>query len=191
MACASRIPGRRGILFCLFAAFAGCDASRTVENEMTNDSNQPENVNKAILDEVNAAATWFHAKKTGLVWAKQLEEDQTIETLEGPTTAKAGDFLCRGAVGELWPQSEKRLNEKYEPTDEVDADGFRKYLSKSEVMAAQVDHPFHVKTSWGDLDGKPGDFILKSFSDKEVDYPDDAWIVDKKLFADTYERIED
>jgi hypothetical protein len=48
-----------------------------------------------------------------------------------------------------------------------------------------------VKTAWGDLEGKPGDFIVKNFSDKEVEYPDDVWIVDKKLFADTYDKIED
>ena len=99
--------------------------------------------------------------------------------------------LCRGAAGEFWPQSAERLNEKYDKTEEVDEDGFRKFLPKSEVMAAQVDHPFQVKTTWGDLEGKPGDFILKSFDDKDVEHPDDVWIVDKKLFADTYEKIED
>ena len=37
---------------------------RRVENcekKMIDDSEQPANVNKAILDEVNAAAAWFHA----------------------------------------------------------------------------------------------------------------------------------
>ena len=181
----------RGSLVCVLTSLAGCDTSKTVENKMTNDSEQPANVNKAILDEVNAAATWFHAKKTAPLWAKQLDEDQTIETLEGPTTAKAGDFLCRGAAGEFWPQSVKRLNEKYDQTEEIDENGFRKFVPKSQVMAAQVDHPFHVKTSWGDLEGEPGDFVLKSFDDKEVEYPDDVWIVDRKLFADTYEEVRD
>jgi hypothetical protein len=148
-------------------------------------------VNTAILDEVNAAAAWFHAKKMAPLWAKQLKEDQTIETLEGPVTADAGDYLCRGTAGEFWPQSAERLNEKYDKKEEVDEDGFCKFLPKSEVMAAQVDHSFQVKTSWGDLEGKPGDFILKRFSDKEVEYPDDVWIVDKKLFVETYERSSD
>jgi hypothetical protein len=165
--------------------------SGTVESKLTTDSEQPANVNKAILDEVNAAATWFLARKTTPLWAKQLDEDQSIETLEGPMTAKAGDFLCRGAAGEFWPQSAKRLNEKYDQTDEVDENGFRKFLAKSEVMAAQVDHPFHVKTSWGDLEGRPGDFILKSFEDNGVKYPDSVWILDKKLFADKYEKIDE
>lgn len=158
---------------------------------MIDDSEQPANVNKAILDEVNAAAAWFHAKKTAPLWAKQIEENQTTRTLEGPATARAGDFLCRGAAGEFWPQSPERLNEKYDQTEEVDADGFRKFLPRSQVMAAQVDHPFQVKTSRGDLMDEPGNFILKSFDDKEVEYPDSVWIVDKKLFADTYERIEE
>ena len=76
---------------------------------MTDDGEQSANVNTVILDEVNAAATWFHAKKTAPLWAKELEGDQTIETLEGPAEAKAGDFLCRGAAGEFWPQSADRL----------------------------------------------------------------------------------
>jgi hypothetical protein len=187
----SRTLAVRGVLVCLLASLTGCDASRNEDDKRTMQSEQPANANKAILDEVNAAATWFGAKKTVPVWAKQLEEDQTVETLEGPTTAKAGDFLCRGADGELWPQDTERLYEKYDQTEEVDEAGFRKFLPKSKVMAAQVDHPFHVKTSWGDLEGEPGDFILKSFDDRQVEYPDDVWIVDKKLFAETYERIEE
>ena len=69
---------------------------------MTNGVEQPATPNKAILDEVNADNTWFHAKKTAPLWAKQLEEAQTVQTLAGPTAAAAGDFLCRGAAGELW-----------------------------------------------------------------------------------------
>jgi hypothetical protein len=187
----SRILNMRAFLICLMVGLAGCGKSGTTEDKMTSDVEQPANVNKAILDEVNAAAAWFHAKKTAPLWAKQLDEDQTVETLEGPVEAKAGDCLCRGAAGELWPQRSERLSKKYDSTDEVDADGFRKYLPKSEVMAAQVDHPFQVKTSWGDLEGESGDFILKSFEDKEVEYPDSVWIVEKKLFADTYETMED
>ncbi len=160
-------------------------------NAISGDDSQPANVNAAILDEVNASGVWFHAKKTAPLWAKRLKEDQAIKSLEGDVNAKAGDFLCRGAAGEFWPQSAERISEKYDPTDEVDADGFRKFLPNSEVMAAQVDRPFQVETSWGDLEGKAGDFILKSFADSEVEYPDSVWIVDKQLFADTYQRVSD
>jgi hypothetical protein len=173
----------------MLMASSGCNPSSTVENTIPNERDQPANVNAAILEKVNASGVWFHAKKTAPLWARPLEKDQTIKTLEGDVTAKAGDFLCRGAAGEFWPQSAERLSEKYNPTEEVDAEGFRKFLPNSEVMAAQVDQPFQVKTSWGDLDGKSGDFILKSFADKEVEYPDSVWIVDKQLFADTYERV--
>jgi hypothetical protein len=164
-------------------------ALESADNSITHTEKRPANVNAAILDKVNASRFWFHAKKTAPLWAKQLDEDETIKSLEGEVTAKAGDFLCRGAAGEFWPQSAERLREKYNPTDDVDADGFRKFLPNSEVMAAQVDRPFQVKTSWGDLQGKAGDFILKSFDDRDVEYPDNVWIVDKQLFADTYKGV--
>jgi hypothetical protein len=147
--------------------------------------------NEKILDEVNAAATWFRAKKTSHLWAKRLEKDEIIETLEGLVSAKAGDFLCRGSGGEFWPQCAKRISEKYNPTGEVDKAGFQKYLPESEVMAAQVGHPFKVQTAWGELTGKPGDFILKNSEDTEIEYPASVWIIDKQIFTATYVSIDD
>jgi hypothetical protein len=76
----------------------------------------------------------------------------------------------------------------------MDNDGFRKYVpdpAAKGVMAAKVDHPFQVKASWGDLSGKAGDFIVKSFDDKDVEFPDSVWLVDMELFEKTYEKVDD
>ncbi len=149
--------------------------------------------NQALLDEVNGASSWFHAKKTRPIWARRAEEDQTLTTLEGEETVSAGDYLCRGEAGDVWPQKEKRLRSKYQATDTVDEEGWRLYTPNPDatgVMAAQVDHAFTVEATWGTLSGKPGDFALKNFEDRDVAYPEDVWIVDQKLFRATYARVE-
>ena len=149
--------------------------------------------NKALLDEANAAAKWFHAKKTRPIWARRLEEAQTVQTLEGAEQVEAGHYLCKGEAGDIWPQTEKDLNKRYTATDEVTADGWRKYQPHPDaqgVMATQIDHPFEVQATWGKLSGKPGDFLLKNFSDRDTTSPADVWIVDQTLFRQTYETVD-
>lgn len=148
--------------------------------------------NQELLDEVARAQGWFHARKTQPIWAKRLEADQTVETLEGTEQVTAGTFLCRGEAGDVWPQRAERLESNYQATEELDADGWRKYVPRPDaegVLAARVPHPFTVESRWGQLTGKAGDYLLKNFSDKNVPYPDDVWIVDQTLFAATYQRV--
>jgi PGDYG protein len=149
--------------------------------------------NAEILDEVAHAKMWFHAKRVRPIWAKEIDKDQTVETIEGPTKAKAGDYLCRGEAGEFWAQSAKQITERYDKTDEVDAGGWRKFTPRPDnqgVLAAQVNHAFSVHAKWGVLAGKSGDYVLKNFTDRDVSYPDDVWVVDQKLFQLTYQAVE-
>ena len=149
--------------------------------------------NAKILDEVNAAKSWFHAKKIRPIWAKQIDKDQSVKTNEGIETAKAGDFLCRGEAGDIWPQSAKNLEAKYQKTDEVDADGWQKHVPRPDnqgVMAAQISHPFEVHATWGVLSGKAGDYIVKNFGDREIAHPTDVWIVDQAVFQATYQAVK-
>ena len=159
--------------------------------ESTN-SNDAESPNKPLLDEANAAGKWFHAKKTRPIWARRLETAQTVKTLEGEEQVEAGHYLCKGEAGDIWPQTEKDLNKRYTATDDVTADGWRKYQPHPDaqgVMATPIDHPFEVHATWGKLTGKPGDFLVKNFSDRETAYPTDVWIVDQTLFQQTYESV--
>jgi hypothetical protein len=113
--------------------------------------------------------------------------------MEGPVTAEAGDYLCRGEKGEVWPQKTDRLLARYTATGEVDAEGWRKFQPKPDargVWAARIDHPFHVQAPWGKLTGKAGDYVVKHFEDGDVPYPEDVWIVDQTLFAATYARVD-
>jgi hypothetical protein len=148
--------------------------------------------NQAMLDEVNSLGGWFHARKTRPIWARRLEEAQSVKTLEGDEFVEAGHYLCRGEAGNVWPQTEKDLLRRYTASDEFGADGWRKYLPNPDargVMAIQVDRPFEVHAPWGTLTGKAGDFLLKNFEDRETLYPDDLWIVDQTLFGETYEPV--
>jgi hypothetical protein len=146
--------------------------------------------NERLLAEVNRAGAWFHARKTRSIWAKKIDSDQTVHTLEGKLKAKSGDFLCRGEAGEIWPQKETALESKYSPTTVVDGDGWRKYDPRPDaegILAAQVNHPFKLKATWGILSGKAGDYVAKNLRDRDVAYPEDVWVVDQKLFLATYE----
>jgi hypothetical protein len=152
----------------------------------------PVSPNQALLDEVEAGRAWFHAKKTRPISALKLTRDQTVETLEGKVTAKAGDFLCRGEAGELWPVTAAMLEACYTPTEIVDTDGWPKYeprLDAEGVMAVQVQHAFTVTATWGRLSGKAGDYLLKNFRDRAVAYPQDVWVVDQALFRSTHEAV--
>jgi len=155
-------------------------------------SPQTESPNNTLLDEANAAGKWFHAKKTRPIWAKRLEANQTVTTLEGEEQVEAGHFLCKGEAGDLWPQTEKDLNKRYTAINETDADGWQKYEPNRDaegVMATPIDHAFSVEASWGKLSGKAGDLLLKNYADRDNVSPEDVWIVDQTLFGQTYESV--
>lgn len=146
--------------------------------------------NRALLDAMDQARAWVHVRKTRRIWAKEIEQEREVGTIEGTVKARAGDFLCRGEAGELWPQDAASLRDRYVATETVDADGWRKYEPQPDAegaMAAQVPHAFSVVATWGTLNGKAGDYVLKRYGDRDGAYPADVWIVDQALFRATYE----
>lgn len=178
----------------LIVRFPGCDSTPPPSSTMP-ESTSPHMIavsNKALLDEANAAGQWFHARKTRPIWARQLDAAQTVRTLEGEEQVAAGHYLCRGEAGDIWPQTEETLLKRYTATDEVTTDGWRKYQPHPDaqgVMATPIDHPFEVQATWGILSGKAGDFLLKNFQDRETAYPADVWLVDRRLFGETYQAV--
>jgi len=77
----------------------------TLWKTATREQNRGMEDNETLLTELNKKKAWFHAKKIGPVFALQVSEDREIQTLEGKEVARAGDMLCRGIAGELWPQT--------------------------------------------------------------------------------------
>lgn len=183
------------MLLCPALLFAGGCNQKISENvySMT-PNNQAGSDNQAILDEVNRGRVWFHARKTRPIWTKQLTQPETVQTLEGPESVPAGTYLCRGDAGDIWPQTEERLLTKYSRTTQLDEDGWQRWDPKPDaagVMAAQVPHVFQVQAQWGLLSGKPGDYLIKNYVDRSIQYPTDIWIVDQTLFNATYERTNE
>lgn len=134
------------------------------------------------------AARMFQTRKSKPIWAKRVEKSQIIETLEGRVEAHPGDYLCRGIVGEHWPQKAEKLLEKYVARNEFNAEGWQRFDPKpdaSSVEAAQFDTAFRVMAHWGELTGKAHDFVVRSRTD-----PSDVWIVDKAIFEASYDPIQ-
>lgn len=143
-----------------------------------------------MIAEINRSSGWFRAVKSAPVWAKPADGEQILSTREGPVEVVAGDLICRGPLGDLWSQSPERFSERYQPTDEVDDQSFRKYLTdpgKSSVFAARIDHDFEVSTSRGNLMGNRGDYLLKSAEDEDTEFPD-VWVVGGEIFDATYRK---
>ena len=53
-------------------------------------------------------------RKKSLITAVQMEKDFTVLTIEGLMKGKAGDWLAKGVVGELYPIENKIFIESYE-----------------------------------------------------------------------------
>ncbi len=154
---------------------------------------EPREENAALLAKAEARG-WFAAHKTAGLWARQLERPEVVNTLEGPSQAAAGDYLCRGPAGELWPQAVSSLLAKYTPTNEIDGEGFRRWVpdpAASRVMASELAGPVVVVTSWGRLEAAAGDFLVKSWGDRGNPRPSDVWPVSREVFEASYERLDD
>ncbi|MBV8291329.1 MAG: hypothetical protein JOY55_05845 [Mycobacterium sp.] len=56
-------------------------------------------------------------RRRGDVFARRAQPGETIQTLEGPTTASDGDWVVRGADGEQWPVPAREFAERYAELD--------------------------------------------------------------------------
>ncbi len=152
--------------------------------------------NRALLQQINRNGVWFAARKTVPVWARRVTAPEVVASREGDLQAKVGDFVCRGIAGEFWVQTEPTLRAKYGETGQTSLDDrglewteFAPLPESSRVMAAEVGHPFEVHSSWGVLSGKEGDYLLKAWRDRDVEFPADVWTVDREVFQTTYARV--
>ena len=53
-------------------------------------------------------------RKTATVFAVQMDDEFTVETLEGVHEGHAGDYLCKGVEGEKWPVKREIFERTYE-----------------------------------------------------------------------------
>jgi hypothetical protein len=66
-------------------------------------------------------------RRKGRVQARPAHPGETVNTLEGPTTAADGDWVVRGSDGEQWPvpgdEFARRYTELHPPAEAHAADG--------------------------------------------------------------------
>jgi hypothetical protein len=129
----------------------------------------------------------FLARKTKPVWARRVEVEEPVQTLEGCVVAKPGDYVCRGLRGELWPQKASKLQETYVASGVAEGvwQRFDPRPDSPPVHAAQIPVAFQVQAQWGLLTGKAQDYVVRSTSN-----PSDIWLVDGAIFEATYDRVE-
>ena len=104
----------------------------------------------------------------------EFRDVDSFKSESGYDSSKLKQFV----EGESFKTSDNRKWQKCTPR--ADNDG---------VMACQISESFQVEASWGKLEGKPQDYLLKNYSDKDTEFPSDVWIVDQKLFESTYQRV--
>ena len=145
---------------------------------------------------------WKRAKKTKGLKAKAMVNllvDRTVvnsfllDTLEGREPIGPSSMFCIGAAGDAWQQTPKALLKKYDVID-IDNDGLMHCTPKpdNEVQFQECTQDQYVTGHWGEtVEGTPnqqwcktGDFILRNPDDIT-----DVWVVQRKLFINTYEVL--
>jgi pyrrolidone-carboxylate peptidase len=53
--------------------------------------------------------------KTVPTWMKQMPKEFEVDTKEGKMKGKAGDYLCVGEEGEMWPLDQAIFKKTYKP----------------------------------------------------------------------------
>lgn len=112
-----------------------------------------------------------------------VSEDDMVETLEGPQEIKDGDLLCKGIIGELWPQPENKVKTKF-TKDEYQGnrsiDPWTSWTPKGKIIEAiQLKEDKKVNN----MNGKIGDYMLR-----DPENQDDKWIVQKDIFEKSYKK---
>ena len=165
----------------------------------------PDQVSTTIIEEVwkkgytKMNTEWCRAKKTkglrakamiNLIVDKSVVNSFLLDTLEGREPVGPSSMFCIGAAGDAWQQSPKALLKKYDIKD-IDNDGWMVCEPKpdNEVQFIENGLDQYITGHWGEtVDGIPnqqwckvGDFVLRNPADIT-----DMWVVQRKLFNNTY-----
>jgi len=116
------------------------------------------------------------AKKPIPLEFRVAEEDETIQTKEGPVDAATGDAIMTGTEGEQWPIPADKFAETYDVLEPGKA--AKKDIP---VFAKEMSEPFQVKVSWSDalLQGEPADYLVQYGVG-------DYGVVGREIFRKTY-----
>jgi len=136
---------------------------------------------------------WKKARKSAGIWAKPIPEPITVQTKEGPVQVSQAQidtgqkdpskapWLSQGIEGEQWPQDRGNIDKKYKETSQTKNGWTYFEPSGPPVEVSQIDRPFEVQASWGRLEGKAGDWVVRNPQN-----PKDVWLIDNDIFEKTY-----
>jgi len=112
------------------------------------------------------------------------DDEETIQTKEGPVNARAGDYIMTGTESENWPIPAAKFEETYDILSTYDKNPVKGEAAKKKILvfAKQMSEPFQVKVSWS------SDLLSGDVDDYLVQYgPGDYGVVGREIFEKTYE----
>lgn len=129
-------------------------------------------------------------RKTGITRARLLSPEDfnqrqgIINTLEGPSSFRVGDYLAVGVQGEEYPISPQTMARTKSLITPADQNGWATYATTTIVRAVQIPHSFSIRRSeTNDINtGKAGDYLVVAGKRQ--------FIVDQHIFLHTYTPIE-
>eukprot|EP01121_Diplochlamys_sp_Union-15-3_P019217 TRINITY_DN7191_c0_g1_i1.p1 TRINITY_DN7191_c0_g1~~TRINITY_DN7191_c0_g1_i1.p1 ORF type:complete len:173 (+),score=28.41 TRINITY_DN7191_c0_g1_i1:93-611(+) len=150
--------------------------------------------NKELLTELNTKKLWIHMRQHATIWVTRLEKPTKLKTLTGTEDYLSGALVYKTKQGDHFSITEENLAKDFKPTKDI-SNGWQKFLPhplSEGIFAAKVPHKFVLYKSNGDhLQGNPGDYVCKHYSNSSVDYPEDVWLIPKVKFTQIYHRVLD
>ena len=122
-------------------------------------------------------------KRPVLLGARRLAAPLTVETLEGPVAAEAGDFLLRDDDGHEWPVSAAHFESHYESLPDGACGTWSRVRAREvTVRALQLESAMSISVgrSGSRLHGRTGDWLVYYGGDR-------FGIVAKSLFPALYD----
>lgn len=133
--------------------------------------------------------TFKSYRKAALTVAVPILVDGTIPTLEGPKKCYAGDYLCVGVAGEIWPIRKSNFEDEKVKVQDL-PHGLATYASTSTRHAIRIDEQFVVMKETGEASyaSEPNGGYLVWNGKDGAEFS--AWIVQKDIFEQSYEQAE-
>jgi hypothetical protein len=133
--------------------------------------------------------TFQSYRKASLTVAVPILVDGTIPTLEGAKKCYAGDYLCVGVAGEIWPIRKAHFDAEKVKVEDL-PNGLATYASTSIRHATRIDEPFFVEKESREVSytSEPdGGYLVWNGRDGDEFA---VWIVQRDIFEQSYEATE-
>lgn len=150
----------------------------------------------AFLNKALKEKRLFQYKKFGEISARPAVVGEHVVTIikgekETENTAKEGDFVVTGVLGEQYIISGEKLKARYKKTSRKDADGISIYIAVGKCYAAEYKgETFSFKAPWGeDMIVNKGDYIVTPnlLYGKINVY--DVYRIEREAFFATYKKV--